>query len=208
MYVPAHFAETRVPVLHDAIRQSGVATLVTPGGDGLVASHVPMLLDADPAPYGTLLGHVARDNPHWHSGAAGDSLAIFLGPDGYVSPAWYETKKRNAKVVPTWNYVAIHAYGRAEFFDDEARLRAIVTRLTQKHEAGRPAPWAVSDAPEDYVRMMLKAIVGFALPIARLEGKWKMSQNRPPEDRASAADALARDGKEAVAALVKKPGPA
>jgi transcriptional regulator len=110
--------------------------------------------------------------------------------------------------VPTWNYVAIHAYGRAEFFDDEARLRAIVTRLTQKHEAGRPAPWAVSDAPEDYVRMMLKAIVGFALPIARLEGKWKMSQNRPPEDRASAADALARDGKEAVAALVKKPGPA
>jgi transcriptional regulator len=208
MYVPAHFAQNDIVVLHDAIRRSGLATLVTHGDAGLVASHVPMLLDPEPAPNGTLLGHVARDNPQWRGGAAGESLALFLGPDAYVSPAWYETKKRNAKVVPTWNYVAIHAYGPVEFFDDETRLRAIVTRLTQKFEAARPKPWAVTDAPEDYVRMMLKAIVGFALPIARLEGKWKMSQNRPPEDRASAAAALAREGKDAVASLIKKPGPA
>jgi transcriptional regulator len=208
MYVPAHFAETDVAVLHDAIRRSGLATLVTQGSGGLIASHVPMLLDAAPAPYGTLLGHIARDNPQWQAGAAGDSLAIFLGPDAYVSPSLYATKKRNAKVVPTWNYVAIHAYGRAEFFDDEARLRAIVTRLTEKNEAPRPEPWAVTDAPDDYVRMMLTAIVGFALPIARLEGKWKMSQNRPPDDRASAAAGLAREGKAAVAALVTKPRPA
>ena len=208
MYVPAHFAETDVAVLHDAMRRSGLATLVTQGSGGLIASHVPMLLDPEPAPYGTLLGHIARDNPQWRDAAAGDSLAIFLGPDAYVSPSLYATKKRNAKVVPTWNYVAIHAYGRAEFFDDEARLRAIVTRLTEKHEAPRAEPWAVSDAPDDYVRMMLKAIVGFALPIARLDGKWKMSQNRPPEDRASASEGLAREGKDAVAQLIKKPGPA
>jgi transcriptional regulator len=206
MYVPVHFAETRVPVLHDAIRQSGLATLVTPGAAGLVASHVPMLLDPDPAPLGTLLGHVARDNPHWQGAAAGDSLAIFLGPDAYVSPAWYATKKRNAKVVPTWNYVAIHAYGKVEFFDDEARLRAIVTRLTQKHESTRAEPWAVSDAPEDYVRMMLKAIVGFALPIARLEGKWKMSQNRAPEDRAGVVEGFRAEGESAVADLVAGQG--
>ncbi len=202
MYIPSHFAETRVPVLHEAIRKAGLATLVTTGAGGLEASHVPMLLDPEPAPYGTLLCHVARENPHWRSAGEGESLAIFLGPDAYVSPSTYATKKRNPKVVPTWNYVAIHAYGRAEFFDDEARLRAIVTRLTEKQEASRPAPWSVSDAPEDYLRVMLKAIVGFALPIARLEGKWKMSQNRPPEDRASVATTLASEGKDDIAAQI------
>ncbi|HXQ52899.1 MAG TPA: FMN-binding negative transcriptional regulator [Stellaceae bacterium] len=207
MYLPAHFAETRVPVLHDAIRGTGLATLVTQGAAGLEASHVPMLLDDAPAPYGTLIGHVARDNPQWHSG--GDALAIFLGADAYVSPSVYETKRRTGKAVPTWNYVAIHAYGKVAFFDDEARLRDIVTRLTVRHEAGRPAPWAVSDAPEDYVRSMLKAIVGFALPIARLEGKWKMSQNRPPEDRAGVVETLHREGRDDVAAMVAaaKPSP-
>jgi transcriptional regulator len=202
MYVPVHFSETRLPVLHDAIRRSGIATLVTNGPAGLEASHVPMLLDPDPAPYGTLLCHVARDNPHWRSAGEGDSLAIFLGPDAYISPSTYATKKRNPKVVPTWNYVAIHAYGRLQWFDDEARLRDLVTRLTRRQEAPRAEPWAVTDAPEDYVRMMLRAIVGLSLPIARLEGKWKMSQNRPPEDRASAAASLARDGNEAVASLI------
>jgi transcriptional regulator len=210
MYVPAHFAETRVPVLHAAIRGAGLATLVTTGAAGLEASHVPMLLDDEPAPLGTLIGHVARENPQWRSGG-GESLAIFLGADAYVSPSWYPTKKRTGKVVPTWNYVAIHAYGRVEFFDDEERLRALVTSLTQRHEAGRPEPWAVTDAPEDYVRAMLKAIVGFVLPIARLEGKWKMSQNRPPEDRAGTVVALKDEGKDDVAAMIeaaKPSGPA
>jgi len=203
MYLPSHFAETRVAVLHEAILRAGIATLVTAGAGGLEASHVPMLLDAEPAPFGTLLGHIARDNPQWRGGA-GEALAIFLGPDAYVSPSAYPTKKESGKVVPTWNYVAIHGQGPIEWFDDAERLRAIVTRLTQKHEGGRAAPWAVTDAPPDYVAMMLKAIVGFAIPLARLEGKWKMSQNRPPADRAGVVDALRREGKEEVAAEVEK----
>jgi len=204
VYAPAHFAETRVPVLHEAMRRIGFATLVTAGAAGIEASHVPLLLDPEPAPYGTLLGHIARDNPQWQGGAA-DALAIFLGPDSYVSPAWYPSKKQHGRVVPTWNYVAIHAHGRADFFDDAARLEALVTRLTAMHEAGRPEPWAVSDAPRDYLDTMLKAIVGFTLPIARLEGKWKMSQNRPPEDRAAVAAALRQAGESAVAAMVERP---
>jgi transcriptional regulator len=205
MYVPDHFAETRVPVLHAAMRRIALATLVTSGADGIEASHVPMLIDPAPAPFGTLLGHIARDNPQWRRAGAGESLAIFLGPGAYVSPAWYPTKQQHGRVVPTWNYVAIHAYGTAEFFDDPARLEALVTRLTATHEAGRPAPWAPADAPRDYLEMMLKAIVGFALPIARLEGKWKMSQNRPPEDRAGVARALRDAGAADLADLVQKP---
>ncbi len=203
MYVPAHFAETRVPVLHEAMRRNAFATLVTTGPAGIEASHIPMLLDPEPAPFGTLSGHVARDNPQWQRAGAGDSLAIFLGPDAYVSPSWYATKKKDGRVVPTWNYVAIHAYGKIEFFDDAARLEALVTRLTALYEAGRPRPWAVSDAPADYVRSMLKAIVGWTLPIARLEGKWKMSQNRPPEDRAGVAAALTALGAPEISDLVR-----
>jgi transcriptional regulator len=207
MYLPSHFAETRVPVLHAAIERSGLATLVTSGAGGIEASHVPMLLDAEPAPLGTLRGHIARDNPQWQGGT-GEAFAIFLGPDAYVSPSWYATKKQSGKVVPTWNYVAIHARGPIEWFDDAARLRAIVTRLTEKHEGARPAPWAVTDAPPDYVEMMLKAIVGFAIPLTRLEGKWKMSQNRPPADRKGVVGALRREGKDGVADAVEKPRPA
>jgi transcriptional regulator len=211
MYVPSHFAETDVAVLHEAMQAIGFATLVTSGAQGIEASHVPMLLEPAPAPYGTLIGHIARDNPQWTRAGAGEGLAIFLGPDSYISPAWYATKRRNPKVVPTWNYVAIHAYGVLEFFDDKVRLKALVSRLTATHEAGRPAPWAVTDAPEDYVQMMLGAIVGFALPITRLEGKWKMSQNRPAEDRPGIAAKLRETGAAEVAdivAAVKKPGAA
>ena len=204
MYVPPHFAEDRTPVLHEAIRAAGLATLVTHGSGGIEASHVPMLLEAEPAPLGTLIGHVSRANPQWRHGGDGESLAIFLGPDAYVSPSWYPTKQATGKVVPTWNYVAIHAYGRVEFFDDVERLRDLVRRLTERHEGGRAAPWAMSDAPEDYLRSQLKGIVGFALPIARLEGKWKMSQNRPAEDRAGTIAGLAGDGPAAaeVAAIM------
>jgi transcriptional regulator len=203
MYVPSHFAETRVPVLHEAMRRFGFATLVTTGPSGIEASHVPMLLDPEPAPYGTLVGHIARDNPQWQRAGEGEALAIFLGPHAYVSPAWYPSKQKHGRVVPTWNYVAIHAYGKVAFFTDEARLQALVTRLTEVHEAGRPAPWAVGDAPADYLRTMLQAIVGWTLPLTRLEGKWKMSQNRPPEDRAGVAAALAETGAPEVADLVR-----
>ncbi len=206
MYVPRDFREERVPVLHDAIRQARLGTLVTLGADGLEASHVPMLVDPEPQPFGTLRGHIARANPQWQRAAAGvQALAVFLGPDAYITPAWYETKRQSGKVVPTWNYVAIHAYGTLRFYDDADRLLALVTKLTETHEAGRAQPWAVSDAPKDYIAGMLRAIVGFELPIVRLEGKWKMSQNRPPVDRAGVVDGLARQGgsgEAAVAALV------
>jgi transcriptional regulator len=194
MYVPPHFAEDRIPVVHEAIRAAGLATLVTHSSAGIEASHVPMLLEAAPAPLGTLIGHVSRANQQWRHGGDGDSLAIFLGPDAYVSPSLYPTKAATGKVVPTWNYVAIHVYGRVEFFDDEARKRDLVRRLTERHEGRRAKPWAMSDAPEDYLRSQLKGIVGFALTIARLEGKWKMSQNRPAEDRAGTIAGLAGEG--------------
>ena len=203
MYLPGHFAETRVPVLHAAMRRIAFGSLVTSAG-GIAASHVPMLIDAAPEPYGTLEGHIARDNPQWRAGT-GEALAIFLGPDTYVSPSWYPSKAKHGRVVPTWNYVAIHAYGRVAFFDDRTRLEALVTRLTATHEAGRPKPWATSDAPRDYLDQMLGAIIGFTLPIVRLEGKWKMSQNRPPEDRAGVVAALRAAGEEDIADLVEKP---
>src|SRR6266702_8733406 len=136
MYIPKPFKEERIDVLHDAIRRAGLATLVTLAGDGLIASHIPLLLDPKPAPYGTLLGHLARPNPQAR-GAAGDALAIFLGPDAYITPSWYATKRATGKVVPTWNYVAIHAYGPLELIDDPAHTSAHIAQLTERHEQGR-----------------------------------------------------------------------
>lgn len=195
MYVPPHFREQRLPTLQEAIRQSRIATLVTMGADGLIASHLPLLLDPEPAPYGTLRGHVARANSQWRdSKGEVEALAIFMGAEAYISPAWYPSKRADGKVVPTWNYVAIHAYGRITFFEDPARLLALVTALTQSHEGKRADPWAVSDAPADYIQARLKGIVGFELPIVRLEGKWKMSQNQPAENREGAREGLRREG--------------
>jgi transcriptional regulator len=201
VYLPPAFQEDRTDVLHAAIRGSGLATLVTLGPDGLVASHIPLLLEPEPAPYGTLIGHVARPNPQAR-GATGPALAIFHGPDAYITPSWYETKRATGKVVPTWNYVAVHATGPISFFDDPERLLEVVTRLTERHESGRAAPWAVSDAPADFVQGMLKGIVGLSIRIERLEGKWKMSQNRPPADRDGVVAGLTAEGQPAVAALV------
>jgi transcriptional regulator len=207
MYLPKEFREERVPVLHEAIREAALGTLVTLGADGLEASHVPMLLDPEPAPYGTLTGHIARANGQWQRVDGGvAALAIFLGPEAYVSPGWYATKQQTGRVVPTWNYVAVHATGGLQFFEDAERLLALVTRLTPTHEATRPAPWAVTDAPPEFVRAQLKGIVGFELRIERLEGKWKLSQNRPAEDRAGVVDGLRREGgpdEAAVAALME-----
>jgi transcriptional regulator len=205
LYAAPHFKEDRLEILHETIRETGIATLVTHTSSGMVATHLPMLLDASEGPYGTLLGHVARANPQWRMAAEGEALAIFLGPNAYVTPSWYATKQETGKVVPTWNYVAVHAYGPVRFFDDPDRLLGIVTRLTERHEAGRAQPWAVSDAPADFVRGMLKAIVGVALPIARLEASRKLSQNRPEADRAGVVAGLAGEGpaSAAVAALVE-----
>ncbi len=208
MYLPPHFREDRVPVLHEAIRRCGLATLVTRGADGLEASHVPLRLSPEPAPLGTLVGHLARPNPQARGAPDAEALAIFLGPEAYVSPSWYETKRRTGKVVPTWNYVTVHARGRLRLFDDPDRLLALVGELTADHEAGRPSPWAVGDAPPEYVRGLLAGIVGFELRIERLEGKWKLSQNRPAEDRAGVVEGLEREGGPgaAVAAAMRRLG--
>ena len=202
MYVPPHFKEDRIPVLHDAIRQSGFGSLITFGADGLEASHIPMLIDPEPAPFGTLHGHVARANPQWRRATAGiEALAMFLGPNAYVTPSWYAAKQRTGKVVPTWNYVAVHAYGPLSFVDDPSHLRDHVTKLTETHEADRPEPWAVTDAPAEFVDVMLRGIVSFRLNIARLEGKWKMSQNRPAEDIGRVRDGLINEGGDAQRAV-------
>jgi transcriptional regulator len=206
MYVPSAFKQEQQAELHAAMRACGLATLVTVGPDGPVASHVPMLLDD-----GVLHGHVARANPQWqHCPPGSNALAMFLGPDAYISPSWYETKRQTGRVVPTWNYVAVHATGPITFFDEPEHLLDVVRRLTERQEAGRAAAWAVTDAPDDFIRAQLKGIVGFRLAIARLEGKWKLGQNRSPADRAGAVRGLAQEpaaGAAAVAALMAKGEP-
>jgi transcriptional regulator len=203
MYVPSRFKEERVPLLHDTIARIGLGTLVTLGDDGMVASHVPMLIATEPAPFGTLSGHLARANPQWRTARPEvDALAIFIGPTSYITPNWYPTKRKTGKVVPTWNYIAIHAYGRLRFIDDPERARINVTGLTNRHESGSAVPWQVTDAPAEYIEAMLKAIVAFELTITRLEGKWKMSQNRPVLDRAGVVAGLTGEGETEVAAIV------
>lgn len=205
MYVPSAFRLDELSALHGAIRAARLANFVTATPEGLLATPLPLFLDPEEGPHGTLYGHLARANPQWRLPTQGEALALFGGPDAYVSPSWYASKQEHGKVVPTWNYVAVHAYGTAEFFEDAERLRQVVTRLTALHEAGRPEPWAVSDAPESFVRAQLRGIVGLRLPIARLEGKSKMSQNRSAEDRAGVARGLAaspREGERAAAALI------
>jgi transcriptional regulator len=194
MYVPPHFAEDRLDVLQDAIRRTGLANLVTVGPDGLMASPLPLMLDPADGPYGTLYGHLAKANPQWKVTPVVDALAIFMGPDAYVSPGWYETKRETGKVVPTWNYITVHASGPVSFFEDATELLDVVTRLTERHEAGRAAPWAVSDAPAPFVASQLKGIVGFRMPIRVLQGKWKLSQNRPLADRQGVRAGMAADG--------------
>ena len=203
MYVPPHFLEERPEVIAAALRAAGLATLVTLGRDGIAATHAPMLLDPGPGRHGTLVGHIARANPQWRDSVGSvHGLAIFAGPDAYVSPSWYPSKQAHGRVVPTWNYVAVHAHGPVEFFDDAERLHDVVRRLTEKQERPRAAPWAVSDAPADYVKGMLRGIVGFALSIERLEGKWKLSQNRDAADRQGVAHGLAEAGRSDLADLI------
>ena len=191
MYVPRAFAVDDIQILHQQMQASPLPVLVTHASQGLLASHVPMLLNPDEGPCGTLYGHLARANPHWQDLAQGtEALVIFAGEQAYISPTFYPGKADHGKAVPTWNYLAVHAYGMAEVFDDAERLLALVSRLSDRHEANRPAPWAVSDAPADYVDSMLKAIVGFRLPITRLQGKRKLSQNRDARDQAGVRQGL------------------
>ncbi|MHC2255971.1 transcriptional regulator [Bradyrhizobium embrapense] len=184
MYLPPHFKIEQLGPIHAAMRSSRLATLVTATADGLIGTPLPLILDENEGDYGTLYGHVARPNPQWKLPAVGEAMAIFMGPDAYVTPSWYVTKAEHGKVVPTWNYVAVHAYGSAEFFEDADRLLEVVTRLTALHESSRKEVWQVSDAPDDFIKAQLRGIVGFRMPITRIDAKKKMSQNRKLEDRA------------------------
>ncbi|MCD5995394.1 FMN-binding negative transcriptional regulator [Pseudomonas sp. CDFA 602] len=192
MYTPAAFNEDTLPVLHAHIDHTRLAILISQDQDGMQATHLPLLLRRDHGPYGTLYGHVAKANPQWRTMAGlADTLVIFTGDDAYVSPSYYPSKAEHGKVVPTWNYTAVHAYGQAEVFTDPERLKQLLNDLTNRHESGRAQPWSIDDAPADYIAKMLGAIVGFALPIQRLEGKHKLSQNRSAEDVAGVRDGLA-----------------
>lgn len=192
MYLPSAFRQDDLAELHAQMQASPFALLTSAGAAGVQASHLPLLLAPDEGEFGTLYGHFARANPHWRDLQGGaEALAVFSGPDAYISPGWYPAKAEHGKVVPTWNYIAVHARGPVELIEEPERLLQIVSRLSDQHESGRERPWAVSDAPREYLDSMLRAIVVFALPIRSLEGKWKLGQNRSAADQAGVRDGLA-----------------
>ena len=192
MYLPSAFRQDDLAELHAQLQANPFALLTSAGAAGVQASHLPLLLAPDEGEFGTLYGHFARANPHWRDLQGGaEALAVFNGPDAYISPGWYPAKAEHGKVVPTWNYIAVHARGPVELIEEPERLLQIVSRLSDQHERGREQRWAVSDAPREYLDSMLRAIVGFALPIRRLEGKWKLGQNRSAADQAGVRDGLA-----------------
>lgn len=206
MYLPSHFAETRPEILHALIRAQPLAALVTHGAAGLEANHLPLCLDIGPAGEAALLGHVARANPVWQIDGA-EALAIFQGPQAYVSPSWYPGKREHGKVVPTWNYVTVHALGRLRIHDDPAWIRRLLDRLTAQMESPRAQPWAVSDAPADYIEKMVSMVVGVELRVERLVGKWKVSQNQPAANRAGVVAGLEATGEAgAMARAVQERG--
>lgn len=207
MYIPSHFEEIRIEILHDLIRSYPLAVLVTMSSGGLNANHIPLHLSAEPGGKGILRGHVARANPIWSDLVEGvEALAIFQGPNSYISPSWYPAKQEHGKVVPTWNYTAVHAYGTLRIIDDAAWLRSQLEMLTSQHEAAFDTPWTVDDAPPEFIDRMLGAIVGIEIVITRLSGKWKISQNQPPANREGVILGLQENGSDRamdMAELVK-----
>ena len=186
MYVPAHFKPDDAAV-QELLAHHGAADLITATSRGLMATMLPFVYDAPGSrpgagEHGTLLGHVARNNDQWREAVLGEALVIVRGPDAYVTPSWYATKREHGRVVPTWNYITAHVYGRLAVHDDPAWVEALVRRLTDHHEAGRAEPWSVDDAPPRYIEGQLRAIVGVELQIERVEGKFKLSQNRSEAD--------------------------
>jgi len=207
MYLPSAFREDSLEVQHDFIRAHPLAVLTTSGEGGLMANHIPCLLYPD-GPQGVLRLHLARANPQLADLASGrECLAVFHGPQAYVTPSWYPTKTDTHKVVPTWNFVAVHVWGTPVIQDDAAWLRAQLDALTDSQEKARAQPWRVADAPEDFIAAQMRAIVGVEIPIARIEGKWKVSQNRTVADRRGVAEGLAGENGDAVmAGLVARRG--
>lgn len=205
MYTPPAFRDDDTDSIRATMRAARLAHFITATADGVLATPLPLYLDDSEGDHGVLYGHLAKVNPQGRTAALGDGLAIFMGPDAYITPSWYATKQETGKVVPTWNYATVHAYGPVEFFDDPARLLEVVTRLTDIHEGERAAPWRVSDAPADFIQAHMRGIVGMRMPITRLEGKRKMSQNRSLLDRRQVAAGLAessRPSEREAAALV------
>ena len=210
MYQPNAHIEGRVEVMHELIRRHPLGLIVTMNADGLNGNHIPLEIDPEPAPYGTLRGHVARANSLWReTEGAVMPMVVFQGPSRYVTPSWYPSKQATGKVVPTYNYMVVHAYGRLRAIDDPAWLRSFLDRLTARHEQHRPMPWKIDDAPADYLEAMLKAIVGIEIRIERLIGKWKISQNRMQQDHAGVIAGLesvdADDAREMLEAM-RPPG--
>jgi transcriptional regulator len=190
--------------VRELLTHHGAADLISSTAGGLIATMLPFIYEEpgsspDASEHGRLLGHVARNNSHWRRPTEGESLVIVRGPDAYVSPAWYETKREHGRVVPTWNYVTAHVHGRLVIHDDPAWVEAVVRRLTAKHEASRAEPWSPDDAPEPYFRGQLKAIVGIELPISRIEAKFKLSQNRSEADVEGVIEGLVSAGHPEIA---------
>ena len=205
MYLPAHFAEPRQDELHRLIQAHPLGTLVSHGADGLDANHLPFLLDAQAGEASTLLAHVARANPLWQTLADGAPvLAIFHGPQGYISPSWYPGKQDTHRRVPTWNYEVVHAHGTLHVHEDEKFLRRVLALLTRTHEAAEPHPWKMGDAPADYLAEQLQRIVGIELRITRLVGKRKLGQNHELRDREGAIQALDAHGQGALAEAMQR----
>ncbi|WP_287981426.1 FMN-binding negative transcriptional regulator [Acidiphilium sp.] len=215
MYTPPAFAEDDPAIIAAIMRACRLPVLVSAGEAGLEATHLPLLHFPDPAPHGTLVGHLARANRQWHVLRDGaPAMAIFQAHDFYVSPGWYATKRETGRVVPTWNYEAVHLQGAVEIIEDPIRLRDIVTALTDREEAPQPNPWHVDDAPEDFIAAQLKGIVGVVMTVRSVIAKRKLSQNRPPADRAGVIAALAASGRAEEAAIMHereaaadRPGP-
>ncbi len=204
MYIPSHFRPEDVAAVHESMTRTGFVSLVTNTASGLIATQAPVLFDATVGEHGILRGHIARGNLQWKAALVEqEALAIFVGPNGYVSPQWYAAKREHGRVVPTWNYVSVHAYGKVRFSEDRELLLRIVAQLTEKHEAKSELPWKVSDAPAEYIEGLLKAIVAFEMPITRMEASWKLNQNRSEADRRGAMEGLKERG-EAVAEEMEK----
>lgn len=208
LYVPPAFKFDDAPAMLDHIDQVDFAMVALNSASGPSISHVPLMLDRDRGANGTLIGHIARANPQWQTAdTATSGVAVFPGPDAYITPSWYPSKRQHGRVVPTWNYTVVHARGPVRFVDDAEFLRDVVTRLTKKLESRRDAPWAVTDAPERFIDSQLRGIIGIELTVADLEGKRKLSQNRDPADRAGVVEGLSAEqdtGSTAIAQLVSR----
>ncbi len=211
MYTPAHFNETRTELLNQLVHEHPLGLLITQGEQGLDATPLPFLLEIDACGQAVLRAHVARANPVWKDARTDiETLVVFQGPQAYISPNWYATKADNGKAVPTWNYITVQARGRLVVQDDPTWVRTLVTRLTQRHEATQAQPWALSDAPPEYIDTMLRAIVGIEIPLASLQGKWKLSQNHPAINREGVTRGLRAQGGDpalAMAAAVEQAAP-